>query len=62
MKINISNLIEQLISYKCRVQKKLTPHDDLMLAVVLSVLEEVKKSEEVKSWNYYYIVQKEKIN
>lgn len=46
MEINISDLINRLINYKERVQDDLSQDDDLLLAVVLAVLEEIKNQEE----------------
>lgn len=46
MEINISNLINRLTNYKERVQDDLSQDDDLLLAVVLAVLEEIKNQEE----------------
>ncbi|MBP3608117.1 MAG: hypothetical protein J6J11_07360 [Treponema sp.] len=46
MEINISDLINRLTNYKERVQDDLSQDDDLLLAVVLAVLEEIKNQEE----------------
>lgn len=46
MEINISDLIDRLTNYKERVQDDLNQDDDLLLAVVLAVLEEIKNQEE----------------
>ena len=46
MEINISDLINRLTTYKERVQDDLSQDDDLLLAVVLAVLEEIKNQEE----------------
>lgn len=46
MEVNISDLINRLTKYKERVQDDLSQDDDLLLAVVLAVLEEVKNQEE----------------
>lgn len=46
MEVNISDLIDRLTNYKERVQDDLNQDDDLLLAVVLAVLEEIKNQEE----------------
>ena len=46
MEINISDLINRLTNYKERVQDDLSQDDDLLLAVVLAVWEEIKNQEE----------------
>ena len=45
MDINIEYLIKELEIYKEKVQENLTEEEDLMFAVVLAVLETIKKEE-----------------
>lgn len=43
MEINIEDLIKKLTNYKNKVQDNLEQEDDLLLAIVLAVLEEIKE-------------------
>lgn len=42
MNVDIQDLIDKLENFKDRMQEQLSASDDLLLAVVLAVLEEVK--------------------